>query len=328
MAGAVASLAVGCGSSPTALIIQIDSNIPVGTELRDFEVSAQRENAPTTFFDNTYSLLTGSVTLPASLAVIPRDPNDSRTVTVVVTGHTAHGPVVQRARVRIAPGHVSELDMYLEQSCVNAEANHTCATDETCGLGGVCIPVDRGVAPPYMADASAHADGTDSTGRDVIDASDASDAAPDVTFVRDAGFDTPTTDVNDARDAPIDVPIDLPSTSDVTMPPDVPPTDTGATNGDATSACGAMGQPCCSGATPCADPGFICLAGTCSACGEVGLPCCPLPAVRCATGTCTLGTCVDCGPGIGCCGVCDPMSFMCCVTTGLCVPNGCLTCCR
>jgi hypothetical protein len=96
----------------------------------------------------------------------------------------------------------------------------------------------------------------------------------------------------------------------------------------AVEACGASGEPCCTGATfPC-NAGSVCgPAQVCEPCGAIGEPCCAGTPLPCNAGAVCAPTqlCVACGgAGQPCCsqGVCNSGSLICvgAVMGGLCEP--------
>jgi hypothetical protein len=302
----VLAVALAACDSPTAIVVRISTNIPQGTSLTSVGLSVQRDGTTVPFFTTSYDLRSGQYALPATVAIIPRDPHDSRTVTVIVSGDIVGSqPVSQRARVEFAAGRVELLDMFLASECAGADAQNLCASTETCDVGRRCVAVYRPNLPLY----SGAADVTDvpssvETGTDARETSATSDATdtddtggqndivdvpltPDVVDIAHVGDVTDVTDVTDVRDVAV-----VADASDVL---DV-----------ADSGCGTIGVPCCGGGM-CNSAGpqwAYCSAGTCAACGLNDQPCCPAPATGCNGG-------MVCGAISGITACCIPVGFGC-----------------
>jgi hypothetical protein len=325
-----------CGSDPTALIVRIDTNIPLRTSLLDFSISVQRDGASAPFYSHTYDLASGRYTLPASVAVIPRLVTDTHPVTVVVSGNVAGGAAVsQSARVDIAAGHVEYLDMFLAIECVGADAQHLCGPTQTCDLGR-CVDVYRPSLPFREPDAHVSDAHPSDSVADTLPPTDAPvDTLADVSIdVLDAGDVSSVVDASDAIDGSADVgdAVDAFDAVGAVDAVDAVVADTGCDGGSC--GCGADTQPCCAGSV-CASA-LSCVAGTCHTCGGAGLTCCPgsmcsagyqcyagtcrcgiLNTICCAGGTC--GSSLICSSGM--CVRCGVASEPCCVG-GVCMTVG------
>ncbi len=151
---------------PTALIVRVRTNLTVGTELVRIQISALRDRAPAPFVDEPFDLTGGTTTLPATVAIVPREVDDSRSITITVGGTLVNGGVTsQSARVPLSYTHVSLLDMFLSREC----AGISCPAGQTCTTGAQCVNADRTSLPDVSADCGGFhetccATGTECTG--------------------------------------------------------------------------------------------------------------------------------------------------------------------
>lgn len=186
-AGVIASSAWGAGgcaaNKQTELVPGVMSQIQVPRNLQVVRVDVQAQGvAGSSCYIQSVDPLTGGVTLPRTLGVVP-DGDDGRLVTVTVTGYSlpegapnvpslgdclaspfqdpmsaAAVKILRRSRQRYVGGKILFLPMPLRYSCWEAAQ---CKDDETC-VAGACVPaaIDSATLTEFRSDLI---DGTSNT---------------------------------------------------------------------------------------------------------------------------------------------------------------------
>lgn len=199
---ALACLVFGCGTDPTQLLIEVDTDFDVPTQLSRIELRTFDETgalvavAPFEVTPHDADPEPGKYVLPVSFAIVPKDDDLDRLVLVQLSGYLGQGTdalVMRRARIGFVEGRTIPLRLFLAQACQGV----VCEGDTTCDRG-VCIPVD--VVPPAGSDGGADSEMSVDMGVNVdLDASMPMDA-DDVT---DSSVDTDAvvacTDSNETR---------------------------------------------------------------------------------------------------------------------------------
>jgi len=147
--GALVSLAcVGCGPSGTGttLVVSVDSDLTIGTEIDAVNVSIGAEEL---VFPFTLGGGAGQSALPIHVALIP-GAKGMDAFEVKADGFLRGARVVsQSAEVAFVPGSAQEIVLFLGRACTPFMA---CATDMTC-QGGTCVRKDQaGTRRPYAPD--------------------------------------------------------------------------------------------------------------------------------------------------------------------------------
>lgn len=193
----------GCREVPaTQLLVLIDSDLMVASELNNIRVQVTDPSGQSVYTQNDFRLRPtarpASYVLPISFGVVPIEGDASRRVRVIVTADTVdtNRHIELSALAGFVPDRKLLLTMFLERACLGV--TDTCAPDQTC-RGGVCQTAERPSLPDITGQATVDASGlfdvaraTDVTDAgDVVDVVDASTAldAPDVT---DASTDAGT----------------------------------------------------------------------------------------------------------------------------------------
>ena len=131
-------LLVGCASAPTQLIVRVDSDLVVPTELASVRVTTMFEGAVVRQLELPVSREASGTahTLPFSFGVVPRGGDTSRDVRLVVEALDSLGvPLVERtAVVGFLPGRTLLLPVFLARSCIAVR----CANGFTCTRDG-CV---------------------------------------------------------------------------------------------------------------------------------------------------------------------------------------------
>ncbi len=203
-----------CAKPPTALVVVVDTDLPVPEGIAVVQASLQGEGASAQLRRFSFEPAADAtlVRAPFSFTVVPLGGDASRTSTLTVRGLSRSGAVrVERfARLRFAEGRTLVLSMFLSARCEGAAG--VCARDMTCTERGCeSATVDPARLPdavpgqefsPRDASLDAVVDGGADAGPEV--GADASgDAALEATA--DAALDTATTDAHDATDTAMDV---------------------------------------------------------------------------------------------------------------------------
>jgi hypothetical protein len=129
----VVAAASGCfNSGGTAIVLRIDSSL--GAELQSVEVQIMRDGDTTPSFDQDFSLANGSYTLPGTIAIDARDPNDTRAVLIHVAGVLSSGWNISTDVVsRFETGQTVTVDATLgcdaDAGCTPTDASAACGTD-------------------------------------------------------------------------------------------------------------------------------------------------------------------------------------------------------
>ena len=215
-----ATLAMGCTPDPaTEIVIRIDSNM--GPALQSVQVVLDRGANTTPIETNDYTI--GPMfSIPGTIDVYTSNPSDSRPLRAQVTANTGDSTTTFTVTVSIAfvQGRTLLLEVFLDAACENAAVRNACTPQETCGAGGMCIPIMQ-PAQDYLPDAGpvdappirdAVSDTNSDGGTDASDVT-TMDARPDV------GADVPVDSPVDggAVDAPVDIPV-IDAPSDLTPP--------------------------------------------------------------------------------------------------------------
>lgn len=147
---AVAWVALGCASPPTQLIVVIETNLAVPTELDTVEVSVL---GPSGVAAVTTQGLTdpGSPTFPLTLGVSP-ETGELGPILVSAAGRLSGAEIVrQSAEVTLVPGETLTLHLVLYRSCVG----RSCPAGATCDAMGCVselrsdLPAWTGVPPTF-----------------------------------------------------------------------------------------------------------------------------------------------------------------------------------
>lgn len=133
-------VAAGCAEEPTEIVLVVESDLAVPSELDAVRVSAIGPSGQTT---TSSADLAAGPALPRTVVLVhaggPLGPVD-----VTVTGDLGGAPVVERRlRVRFETGRTLRLRVLLSRDCAAAVAP-SCGASETCEAGA-CRPID--VAP-------------------------------------------------------------------------------------------------------------------------------------------------------------------------------------
>jgi hypothetical protein len=191
-------LACGCSSTPSQLLVRLDSDLATDREppvegdlvLRAVRVlvceeSCDRAAAPRDerLWAVTRVDTAGRVRLPASFGVAPREGAASGTVEIVVEALRRSEPGASEALLfstrrwaRVESGRRTDVSIFLSAGCLSAD----CGPGETCDDAGECVP------------------------HEVPDAGVPADAGLDAATVLDAqSFDAPELDAPSAPDAPL-----------------------------------------------------------------------------------------------------------------------------
>lgn len=250
-----------CSATPTQLLVVIDSDLTVPSELSSVRVITRRNDATVSQIDFPVGLVAGPTTqvLPFSFGVVPSSSGDlTERVRITAQALDALGDVVveQTALVGFRPGQTLLLPMFLLRSCRTV----VCGPGLTCTRQG-CVSEWVSTLPVILPGSELSYDASlfraDVGGIDASESDGGMDAAAD-TLLPDVpsadvfvvpGSDVPTIDTSIDTGIPS---IDVPTSIDA--PSDVPPT--GCT------ACAALGWGC---ASACAD-GARCECGGGCAC--------------------------------------------------------------
>ncbi len=157
---------LSCVGPLTEVWVVVESNIPVSLAsgmmgLEKIHVTASVRGAP--FWDQEYSLATGTYALPGHFVIRPRGADETRPVELVVEGvfRDTNIKVSQRAIFTFARGRRLLLRVYLASECVGRRQMECEAMGLVCGEGGGCISPERMNLPDYGSDGSVN--GTDAT---------------------------------------------------------------------------------------------------------------------------------------------------------------------
>lgn len=134
---------------PTQIVVRVATDLRPGDELRGFRIRASRRDGAL-ITDRTVDLRQGAVVMPAELGLLPEDPDDTRFVDVDVSTDLAVGSAnfSQHAAVRFVRGNLVTLEMFLARSCEAPAVRTACeAQGQSCGAGGQCVAIERGVPP-------------------------------------------------------------------------------------------------------------------------------------------------------------------------------------
>ncbi len=134
-------LALGCAPSATQLIVSVDTDLLVPSELDRIEVSV---TGPTGTMASQEQMLRDTSTLPLTLSVIPSG-EELGPIEIVAIGFRGATEVVRRAaEVTLVRGETRVLPLFLLASCRGV----TCPADQTCGEAG-CSPRLIPDPPPW-----------------------------------------------------------------------------------------------------------------------------------------------------------------------------------
>ena len=140
------ALLVGACSSPTQLVVVVETNLEVPDDIDRIEVSVRDPDGVTTV---TPQPLTGpdAPSFPLTLGVTPSG-DVIGPITVTATARLGTTEVVQQsAEVRLVPGETRTLHLVLYRSCVGRR----CVDGETCDTDG-CVSVERDVLPTWTGE--------------------------------------------------------------------------------------------------------------------------------------------------------------------------------
>lgn len=134
----LAALALGCSTDPTALVIEVRSELRTPDEIDSLFIRARSGNE--TLFARTYELGDSpKIRLPARLALIKQGEGEGP-ITLELTGRSRVRLVVTRtALIRFTPGEVREVRIELSRECLGV----------LCPSGKTCVP-RRGCASPDL----------------------------------------------------------------------------------------------------------------------------------------------------------------------------------
>ena len=202
-------LVAGCSSAPTEILVTVNSDFAVPSQLDHVVVQSTDASGATVstrqFFLHAGTNDTGDGTyaLPLSFAIVPENGDISRRANLNIQGFAAGAttPLVERKAIMgFVKGEKLPLEVFLAAACVGV----TCPSDQTCDVGGTCVPIvvsgdahDAGVDGAVQPDAGTTGDmsvGLDASLHDggVRDAAnlDASDGARlDLAISDDASSD-------------------------------------------------------------------------------------------------------------------------------------------
>lgn len=138
-------LLAGC-TTPTQLVVVVDSDYEVGAEIDAVEVFVSSTRGRD---EHRFEL--AQTGLPFSFGVLPAE-GDTEPVVVTVTGMLG-GESVARHEVhtRFLPGRRLQLEVPLARACTDVELETTCGDTGRRCLHGACVPVE--VDPETLADA-------------------------------------------------------------------------------------------------------------------------------------------------------------------------------
>lgn len=271
--------ASGCTAPTSQLVVVVDSDLVVPTELGSVRVTTSHEGTMVAQLDFAVALVASEtkVTVPFSFGIVPVDGDASRRIRVVVEALDSLGaPVVSTsASVGFIRGRSLVLPMYLAKSCIAIE----CPSGQTCTRNG-CVPeaIDPETLMPVVpgTELRPDANGLDAS---LVDASgvDASrldagardggpfDSGQIDSAVPDAAPDGGLIDLGlvDGGPLPLDLgpvdggPLDLALVDGGPTPLDLGPVGVDAGGGASCSVCGALGPLC----------DRVCAEGTTCSCG-------------------------------------------------------------
>ena len=151
---------VGCSSSPSEILVTVNSDFTVPSQLdhivvQSFDTSGVAVSTRMFFLHRgTSDTGDGTYALPLSFAIVPENGDVSRRASIDVQGFAAGSstPLVDRkAIMNFQKGQKTPLNIFLASACVAV----TCPGDQTCDIGGACVPI---LANGNDADAGIHAD--------------------------------------------------------------------------------------------------------------------------------------------------------------------------
>lgn len=143
-----AALALRCVSPLTEVMVVLDADLAVGSDVDTVRVVVTREGSAAPSHDVLYDLRSQRFTFPGTLGVVARDPEDLTPLRVAVTVSRAGvDRFTVNARGTPRAYALSRLDVYLARRCLDPRAA-ACAAGTTCGRDG-CVPIARDPLPAY-----------------------------------------------------------------------------------------------------------------------------------------------------------------------------------
>ncbi len=202
-------IAAGCSPVPqTEIVVLVSTNFERGRELHSVRVTAQRSGATAPLHDRLYDLTDLRFPVPGEVVLVAKDPDDSRPLSVRVTGELEGRTLQQDAVVRFQSEHTIYLQMTLARECTNL----SCAVGLTCRLG-VCERPDQASVITSVPPMQLRYDGGASVDQPSIDVQGADKPVPDAPPIDAAGPDVPLDrgdDVGtDVLDAGTDIGMDV-----------------------------------------------------------------------------------------------------------------------
>ena len=136
----------GCSSSPTEILVTVNSDFAVPSALE--RVAVQSFDGDGAKISERVFLIrassdapaSGSFTLPISFAVVPTNGDVSRRAILNIQAFAsgASTPTVERKAIMGFAEHQKlPLEIFLTAACVGV----TCSSDKTCDIGGACVPI-------------------------------------------------------------------------------------------------------------------------------------------------------------------------------------------
>jgi hypothetical protein len=274
--------ASGCTAPTSQLVVVVDSDLVVPTELGSVRVTTSHEGTMVAQVDFAVALVASEtkVTVPFSFGVVPVDGDASRRIRVVVEALDSLGaPVVSTsASVGFIRGRSLVLPMYLAKSCIAIE----CPSGQTCTRNG-CVPetIDPETLMPVVPGTELRPDangldasGVDASGLDAgardggpFDSGQTDGGAVDLGRVDGGGLDLGLVDGGPLPldGGPLDLglvdggplPLDLGPVDGGPLPHDSGPVGVDAGGGASCAVCGALGHLC----------DRVCAEGTTCTCG-------------------------------------------------------------
>ena len=174
---------VGCSSSPTQIIVTLNTDFAVPSQL-DRIVVQRADGAGDSVSTQTFLLrgasdpaLNGTVTLPLDFIITPSSGDAATRANLDIQGYADTSPtalVDRKVIIAFEKGKTLGLGVTLARACESV----TCPGDQTCDVGGVCIPIAIGGTATTSSDAGVDANVIHDA-ETVADMSRVQDAAPD-----------------------------------------------------------------------------------------------------------------------------------------------------
>lgn len=151
--GAVISAALACGScskpKPTQIIVRVEAEDDGVGWLG--AVTVRIRGTTENMVSQNYTATVRPQGFPMEWGLVPTAENSSSELEITAQGIARNSPTVasvQRARARFVEGRVLRIDLFLFRACT-PDREFVCrlaspmGSDQTCGLGGACVPALR-----------------------------------------------------------------------------------------------------------------------------------------------------------------------------------------